>query len=60
MTTAKALRRIGADAARPNRTLVDALIERIQDTADTLSRWAWVKAYERAERTYWPGGEDNK
>jgi hypothetical protein len=59
-TTAKTLRRIGADAPRPEWTLTDRLIERIQHAADNVARWAWVRSYERAEAVYWPEGEHNK
>jgi hypothetical protein len=58
--TTKALRRIGADAPRPERTLTDELIERIQLAGDSLSRWAWTVSYARAERRYWPPQGENQ
>jgi hypothetical protein len=60
-TTAKTWREVSADGSRPLRTLTDAVIEGIQDTADAVARWAWVKAYERAERHYWAAAQgENK
>lgn len=58
--TPKALRHLGADLARPERTLTDQLIERIQHAADYVSRRAWVMSYSRAERRYWPAQGEHK
>lgn len=60
MATSTTLRRIGADLARPQRTIAGALLDTIQSAGDSLARWAWVKSYERAEAIHWPKGENQE
>jgi hypothetical protein len=49
-----------ADQSRPvSAPLLECAARAIDATADAVTRWLWVKSYERAEATYWKRRDNN-
>lgn len=48
------LREVSADQTRPYIGPIDQITQVVGQVAGSISRWCWVRQYERAEAIYWP------
>lgn len=52
------LRVVSAAQTRPYTVPIDQITQVVGQVAGSISRWCWVREYERAEAIYWPENGD--